>query len=271
MSSVIDLGFISIHYYSIILIVAMIVGGLLAIHEGKRFNLSKDFMFNLLFYTILFGIIGARLYFVLFNLDYYLANPSEIIMVWKGGLAIHGGIIFGLATILIYCFKYKVNILRILDIIVVSLILAQAIGRWGNFFNGEAHGPVTTLAYLQGLHLPDFIIKGMYINGEYFIPTFLFESLWCLVGFVVLFVFRKWKYCKIGQTTSLYLVWYGAGRLFIESLRTDSLMLFDFKMAQIISILMILVGVVLFAIVSKKGNKLENLYNDDSHPENIRF
>lgn len=271
MTSSIDLGFISIHYYSIILIIAMIVGGILAIYEGKKFNISKDFMFNLLFYTILFGIVGARLYFVLFNLDYYLENPSEILMVWKGGLAIHGGIIFGLVTILLYCYKYKVNTVRILDIIVTSLILAQAIGRWGNFFNGEAHGPVTTLAFLQGLHLPNFIIDGMYINGDYYIPTFLFESLWCLIGFVVLFIFRKRKYCKIGQTTCLYLVWYGLGRFFIESLRTDSLMFFDLKMAQIISLLMIIVGVVLYIIFTKKGNKLDNLYNNYENQENILY
>ena len=271
MISSIDLGFISIHYYSIILFLAMIVGGILVIHEGKKFNISKDFMFNLLFYTILFGIIGARLYFVLFNLDFYLENPIEILMVWHGGLAIHGGIVFGLITIIIYCYKYKVNTLRILDIIVVSLILAQAIGRWGNFFNGEAHGPVTTLAYLQGLHLPNFIINGMHINGQYFIPTFLFESLWCLIGFIVLLIFRRMKYRKIGQTMCLYLVWYGIGRFFIETLRTDSLMLFDFKIAQIVSLLMIITGIIIYIFIAKKGNKMDNLYNDDSQQENILF
>ena len=271
MSSSIDLGFISIHYYSIILLFAIFIGGSLVIKEGKRFNISRDFMFNLLFYTVLFGIIGARVYFVLFNLDYYLSKPLEIFMVWKGGLAIHGGIIFGLFTILFYCFKYKVNTLRILDIIVVGLILAQAIGRWGNFFNGEAHGPVTTLAYLQSLHLPEFIINGMYINGEYFIPTFLFESLWCFIGFIVLLIFRRRKYRKIGQTVCLYLIWYGAGRFFIEGLRTDSLLLFDFKIAQIVSILMILTGIVLYFILIKKGNKLDNLYNDYNKQEDILF
>ena len=225
----IDLGFITIHYYSIMIIIAILLGGKLAIMEGKKWNVPEDFMFNLLFLTILFGIIGARLYYVLFNLDYYSNNLLEIFMIWHGGLAIHGGIIFGLLTIIIYTFKYKARTFRILDIIVVSLILAQAIGRWGNFFNGEAHGPETTLSYLEGLYLPDFIINGMHINGAYYIPTFLYESLWCVLGFIVLLIFRRLKTTKIGQVTALYLVWYGVGRFIIESMRTDSLIFMNFK------------------------------------------
>lgn len=271
MSPVIDLGIISIHWYSVMILLGIVIGGRLAIIEGKKWNVPEDFMFNLLFFTILFGVIGARIYFVIFNFDYYSENLLEIFMIWNGGLAIHGGIIFGLLTILIYCHKYKANTFRILDIIVVSLLLAQALGRWGNFFNGEAHGPETTLAFLQSLHLPSFIIDGMYINGTYYIPTFLFESVWCLLGFIVLLVFRRRSFVKIGQVTSLYLVWYGIGRFFIESLRTDSLMFMDFKMAQIISILMIISGIIMFIVIRNKGNKLDNLYNDEKNLEKIRF
>ncbi len=253
MNPIIDLGFISIHVYSLFLFVAMICGSFLAIREAKKQGIEEDFIINLLFYAIIFGIIGARIYFVMFHFDYYSSNPLDIFKVWEGGLAIHGGIIAAIITIYIYCHKYKVELLKTLDILVVGLIIAQAIGRWGNFFNSEAHGPETTLAYLTSLHLPQFIIDGMYINGSYYIPTFFFESVFCLIGFIILIILRKNKNLKIGQLTSFYLIWYGLIRFFIESFRTDSLMLFSFKIAQIVSIIMIIIGIIVL-IKSKKNN-----------------
>lgn len=258
MNPVIDLGFISIHWYSIFIFLGIIVGGQLIIKESKKFGFEEDFIVNLLFFSIIIGIIGARLYFVLFNLDYYLSNPIEIFMVWNGGLAIHGGIIAALIFVIIYLYKKKVNTLRILDFLVVGLIIGQAIGRWGNFFNGEAHGPSTTLSALQDMHLPNFIIDGMNIAGTYYIPTFLFESLWCILGFIVLILFRRFKKNKIGMITGLYLMWYSIGRFFIEGLRTDSLMLFDLRIAQIISLIMFVVGIILFLFSYKKCT----LYNE---------
>ena len=258
MNPIIDLGFISIHVYSLFLFAAMLTGSFIAIREAKKQGIEENFIINLLFYAIIFGIIGARLYFVIFHLDYYSRNPLDIFKIWEGGLAIHGGIIAAIITIYLYCHKYNVEILKIFDIIVVGLILAQAIGRWGNFFNGEAHGPETTLAYLSYLNLPQFIIDGMYINGSYYLPTFFFESIFCLIGFIILIILRKLKKLKIGMLTSFYLIWYGLIRFFIESLRTDSLMLFSFKIAQIVSILMIIIGVIVL-IKAKKNN----LYNEE--------
>ena len=266
MNPVISLGPLTIHWYSIFILIGILIGGQLAIKEGEKRNIPKDFIFNLLFLTILFGIIGARIYFVIFNFDYYKSNPLEIIMIWKGGLAIHGGIIAGLLTIIIYSKKYHANIFRVLDIITPSLILAQAIGRWGNFFNGEAHGPETTLAHLQNMHLPQFIIDGMHINGVYYTPTFLYESVLCIIGFVILIIVRNLKTTKIGQTTSIYLIWYGLIRFFIEIQRTDSLMLANLKMAQIISIIMIIIGIIIF-IIKRKGI----LYHDYDNYEKINF
>ncbi len=263
MNPIIDLGFISIHWYSIILFIGIIVGAQIVIQEAKKRGFQEDFMINLLFLVVLFGILGARLYFVIFNFDYYQNNILEIFQFWQGGLAIHGGIIAGLICILVYCYKKKVNVLKILDILVVGLIIAQAIGRWGNFFNGEAHGPATTLAYLESLHLPEFIINGMYINGTYYIPTFFFESVWCLGGFIILLLLRRRKNNRLGQTTSVYLIWYGLGRFFIEGLRTDSLMLLNLKMAQLISLLMILIGIILFIIVTFIKNK-NNFYQKEA-------
>ena len=249
----VDLGFINIHLYSITLFLAMLVGGYLVLKEAKKQNIDENFITNLLFYTIIFGIIGARIYFVIFHLDYYIKNPLDILKVWEGGLAIHGGIIAGFLFIYIYCNKFHVSILKILDILVIGLIIAQSIGRWGNFFNGEAHGPETTLDFLNNIYLPDFIINGMYINGAYYIPTFLFESIFCVIGFIILLIIRNRKKLKIGQLTSFYLIWYGIIRFFIESLRTDSLMFFSFKIAQIVSVIMIIIGIVIL-IKSKKHN-----------------
>ena len=265
-----DLGFIKIYWYSVMILLGVFFAYIFIMAEAKRFGINKDFMFNLIFYIVLFSIIGARLYYVLFNLPYYTSHPVEIFKVWEGGLAIHGGIILGLIWIIIYTKKYKVSTFRILDIIVVGLLLGQAIGRWGNFFNGEAHGAVTTLNHLQSLHIPEFIIKGMQINGVYYQPTFLYESLWCLIGFILILIIRRLRYIKVGQITSFYLVWYGIGRFIIEAMRTDSLMFFGLKQAQIISVFMVVIGIVIF-VVKNKGSKLDNRYNDRSNINEIRF
>lgn len=266
----IDLGFIQIYWYSVILFIAFFIGGSLAIKEAKRWKIPEDFMINLFFYIIIFSLIGARLYYVLFNFDYYSQNILEIFEVWQGGLAIHGGLIAALIVIIIYSKKYRVGTLRLLDILVVSLILGQAIGRWGNFMNGEAFGPATTLENLQNLHIPEFVINGMYINGSYYHPTFFYESLACLIGFVVLLIYRSRKYTKIGTTTSLYLVWYGVFRFFIEGLRTDSLMLGNIKMAQLVSVLMIIIGIIMF-IILRKGSIFNNKYNDINNTRESTF
>ena len=258
MSPIIDLGIITIHWYSILIFIAILLGSNLAIKEAKRHGYDEDFMVNLLFLGVIFGIIGARVYYVIFNFDYYKDNLIEMFKVWNGGLAIHGGIIAGLISTMIICYKKKVNLIKILDYMVVGLIIAQAIGRWGNFFNGEAHGPLTTLAYLEGLHLPQFIIDGMYINGNYYIPTFLYESIWCFLGFIIMLVLRRRKFMKVGYLTSFYLVWYGFERFLVEGLRTDSLMFLSLRVAQLVSLLMVLIGVCLFIYSLHKKIKYED-------------
>ncbi len=247
-----DLGFVQIHYYSICIFIAMLIGVFLVLKEAKRQNIDENKIIDLLFYAIIIGIVGARLYFVIFHLDYYLNNPLNIFKIWEGGLAIHGGIIAALIFIYFYTKKKDLNLLKILDILVVALLIAQAIGRWGNFFNSEAHGPETTLETLNNLFVPEFVINGMQINGIYYLPTFYFESILCLLGFIIILIIRK--KCKIGDLTAFYLVWYGLVRFYIESFRTDSLMFFDFKIAQIVSIIMVIIGVVLF-IKSRKNPK----------------
>jgi len=256
----IDLGFVEIYWYSITMLLGVISGGCLAYFELKRQKMNLEYFFNMIFYVIIFAFLGARLYYVLFNLDYYLANPSEILAIWNGGLAIHGAIIGGTLTIILYNLihkKSKNQIIKYLDICSLGIILGQIIGRWGNFFNQEAHGGITTRAFLESIYVPDFIINGMTINGVIYHPTFLYESLLNIIGLIVLLIIRKNKKIKNGMLTSIYLMWYSLVRFFIESMRTDSLMLNNLKMAQVISIALFITGVILFII----SNKFANYYN----------
>lgn len=261
----------SITWYSIFILIGIIIASFVFVSECKKYKINEEFANNLIFWSVIFGIIGARIYYVLFNMSYYSANIGEIFKIWNGGLAIHGGIILGTLFAILYSLKYKVRPFKIIDMAVVGVIIAQAIGRWGNFFNGEAHGPETTRAVLEGIKIiPKFIIDGMNISGTYYHPTFYYESLWCILGFMVLLCVRKFYiYLKAGQLTGLYLIWYSIGRFFIEALRTDSLMLGNFKIAQLVSILLFIIGIVLF-LVGLKGSKFENRY-DDYELEDIKF
>ena len=200
-----DLGIVQIKWYSLFIFIAMLVASILIYREARRKKIDDDTLFNMLFYGIIIGILGARLYYVLFNLNYYLKYPLEILMIWNGGLAIHGGLLAGLLFMAYYSKKHKINILGILDILVVGVIIAQSIGRWGNFFNQEAYGGVISLSTLKSMHLPQFIIDGMYIDGAYRTPTFLYESFSSLLCFIVLILLRKTKKIHTGQLTGMYL------------------------------------------------------------------
>lgn len=258
-----------IKWYSILILIAVFISYILVKVESNRFRIPKEFMFNLMFWTIILGIVGARAYYVLFNLDYYSVNLSEIYKIWHGGLAIHGAIIAGFIVIIGYCKKYHVNTYKVLDICAPALILSQAIGRWGNFFNHEAFGSAVNYHDLVNIKIiPQFIIDNMYIDGAYHLPMFYFESLVCLLGFILILFIRRRKYVKDGQIFSFYLVWYGFCRFFIETFRTDSLMFGSFKVAQIVSVIMILVGLYIIIVQFRKP-KLDELYNRKE--ENIRF
>lgn len=240
-----SLGSFNIYWYSIFILLAVLVGFSIVIMEAKKEKVDMEKFYDMIFYTLIIGILGARVYYVLFNFMDYMKNPLEIFMLWHGGLAIHGGIIAGGLFILYYTGKHKMNTLKILDILVVGLIIGQAIGRWGNFFNSEAYGSATSARYLAYLHIPKFIIDGMKINGMYFHPTFLYESLWDLICFIILILVRKLKKLKLGMLTGIYLVWYSFGRFFIEGMRSDSLMLGNIRVAQLVSVILLILGLVL--------------------------
>ena len=249
----------NIYYYSLFILTGVIIGYFLITREAKKHNLDSKVILDFIFYTLLVGIVGARIYYVIFNLDYYMSNPIDIIKIYNGGLAIHGGVIFGLIFAYIFCKKKNINFYRILDICAPALILAQGIGRWGNFFNTEAHGGVTTLSKLKELYIPDFVINGMKIDGIYYFPTFYFESILCIVGFIIIMILRKKKNIKLGIQIGFYFIWYGIIRFIIESFRTDSLMILDFKVAQIVSIIGIIIGIIL--IISSR--KKETYYKEE--------
>ncbi len=266
----VTIGNLEIRWYSALILIACFVVLVLSEKEAERFGVKKEFIFNMLFWALIFGVIGARLYYVIFNWHMFSNDYLEIFRVWNGGLAIHGGLIFGLITIVLYCKKYNVRTMRILDFIVVPLLLAQAIGRWGNFFNQEAHGAATTVELLKSIAIPDFIIKGMTIDGIVYTPTFLYESIVCFISFIILLFVRRGKYTKVGTLTASYLVIYGTLRFFIEMSRTDALMLGGFKVAQIVSVIMFIVGLGILMFTSRKG-KFEDLYNDKSNINEVRF
>jgi len=264
----ITIGSIKIEWYSVLILIGALIAITMILRESKRYNYSSDFVFNMCFWGLIGGIIGARIYYVIFNLKLF-NSFWEVLKIWEGGLAIHGGMIVGLAIVILYCKRYNVRVIRMLDFIVPALLIAQAIGRWGNFFNSEAHGAATTLAHLQSLHIPKFIIDGMNIGGVYYHPTFLYESLWCLLGFIFILIVRRLKKTKVGHPTAIYLLWYGVGRFFIESMRTDSLMIGGFKVAQVVSVIMVIFGMFIMMINSRKG-RYEDLYEQDNN-QVIRF
>ncbi|HEI8040240.1 TPA: prolipoprotein diacylglyceryl transferase [Staphylococcus aureus] len=248
-----NLGPLSVRWYGIIIAVGILLGYFVAQRALVKAGLHKDTLVDIIFYSALFGFIAARIYFVIFQWPYYAENPSEIIKIWHGGIAIHGGLIGGFIAGVIVCKVKNLNPFQIGDIVAPSIILAQGIGRWGNFMNHEAHGGSVSRAFLEQLHLPNFIIENMYINGQYYHPTFLYESIWNVAGFIILVNIRK--HLKLGETFFLYLTWYSIGRFFIEGLRTDSLMLTsNIRVAQLVSILLILISISLIVYRRIKYN-----------------
>ena len=249
----VSIGPITIYWYSILILTAIIVGYEIALYYCKKNNIKETIIADLVLGLVISAIIGARIYFVVFKFSSYQNNLIDIFKIWEGGLAIYGGIIGGFIYILYYCKKKNFPILKLLDILSLSLLLGQSIGRWGNFFNKEAYGGIVTLESLKSLHIPNFIIQGMYIEGSYRAPTFLYESIWCLTGTIILLYIRNKKHPKEGRQIYFYLIWYGIGRFFIEGLRSDSLYLNNFRISQIISIILILIGIIGNIIIKTKN------------------
>ncbi len=243
-----------IRWYGII--IAFGVGAALFLGKlnCKTRNYSFENLIDIFIISFPFAVVGARAYYVFFQFDEYKNNIINIFNIRQGGLAIHGGVIFGLASAFFYTKYKKINFLQIADIVAPSIILGQAIGRWGNFFNGEAHGGVVTYNFIK--HFPLFIQKGMYIDGNYYHPTFLYESIWNIcVCLILIYLLRK--VLKRGTVILAYVGLYSLGRFFIEGLRTDSLMFINIRIAQLISIAGILISIIFLVYIYRKKNYRE--------------
>ncbi|EHD1579593.1 prolipoprotein diacylglyceryl transferase [Listeria monocytogenes] len=243
----IQIGSISVKWYGVIIASAVVIALLLALSEANKRKMDKEIIVDLLIWAIPISIISARIYYVIFEWDFYKNNLGEIVKIWHGGIAIYGALIGAVLTAIIFSRIKKISFWQLADVVAPSLIIAQAIGRWGNFMNQEAHGAATTRAFLEGLHLPDFIINQMYIDGAYYQPTFLYESLWNVLGFIILLIIRRTK-IRRGELFLGYVIWYSFGRFFIEGMRTDSLMWGDFRVSQVLSLLLIVlsIGIIIY-------------------------
>jgi phosphatidylglycerol:prolipoprotein diacylglycerol transferase len=236
----VNIGPLQIRWYGVIMATAFLLGIYLAYRRALQNNIDPNHILNMVTLIIPASIIGARLYYVIFAWENYAGNPLEALAIWHGGLAIHGGILGGLLAGLFSVRRYGLAVWKIADIIAPSLILGQAIGRWGNFINQEAHGGPVSEQFIS--HFPDFIKNQMFIEGSYYHPAFLYESTWDFIVFIILM--WRWPRKKTdGEIALLYLVLYSVGRFFIESIRTDSLMLGPFRVAQLVSLALIAAGI----------------------------
>ncbi|MCI7239990.1 prolipoprotein diacylglyceryl transferase [Aerococcus suis] len=257
-----------VYWYGVIIGGAILLAITLASREMRRKGFNDDFVLDLMIWAIPIGFLGARLYYVIFEWPYYLAHPTEIFAIWQGGIAIYGGVIAGALTVYFYS-KYRgFSPYFILDLAAPYLLLAQSIGRWGNFVNGEAHGgPVSESFLSHTLHLPQFIVDGMLIDGTYYHPTFLYESLWNVLGVILLLILRRQqKTLKLGETTLLYLIWYAFGRFFIEGMRTDSLYLGPLRISQVLALVIFILGIGLIIWLRHRPVK-RPYYSEISHSE----
>lgn len=247
---------LDIMWYGILIAFGVIAAIILSEYVCKINDTSFDEIINIFLVAFPAGVIGARLYYVAFEFDYYKNNLGDILNTRQGGLAIHGGIIFSMLAAYIYTRVKKESFLKFVDTAAPCIVLAQAIGRWGNFFNSEAHGGAVSLSFIQ--RFPEFIQKGMNINGIYYHPTFLYESIWDLCICIILIALIK-KKPRRGTVIASYAGLYSLGRFFIEGLRTDSLMFGNIRMAQFVSILGILICVIALLIIYKdKVFKIKN-------------
>lgn len=245
-----SLGPLEVHWYGVIIAAAIFTAISLSMREAKKRGIDGDHIIDMALWALPIAFIGARLYYVVFELEYYLQNPGEIIAIWNGGIAIYGGLIAGGLTVYWYTKKHGIPIWLMLDILTPNVLLAQAIGRWGNFINQEAHGGEVTRNFLENLRLPEFIIEQMNINGVYYQPTFLYESLWSLAGFILIVVLRNRKsLLQRGEVALTYVLWYSLGRFFIEGLRTDSLWLVDWlRVSQALSLILFVGALIVWAM-----------------------
>ena len=239
------IGPVCVRWYGLLIATALLIGAVGGCYACRKAGIDEDDFLTIFMAMAVAAIIGARAYYVIFNLPYYLNHPDQIIAVWNGGLAIHGGLIAGVFAMWAGCKYYKIRFWQLADILAPLMILGQAIGRWGNYFNQEAYGFAVDKADVPW---------AMWIDGAYRHPTFLYESIWNLLVFFFLLWLARQLFTREGEVALSYLMLYSVGRCVIESFRTDSLMLGPLRMAQVMSLCLI-AGAFLVLLYRRKTGK----------------
>ena len=254
---------LQIYWYAIIIVSGIALALWMSNREAVRVGLKEDDMTNFILWALPIAIIGARLYYILFDLEPYLADPIQIFNTRSGGLAIYGGLIAAVIVLIVYPRHNFIDPWLFLDVVAPGVMLGQAMGRWGNFTNHEAYGGETTRQFLESLHLPQFIINNMYIDGAFRQPTFFYESMWSLLGLILILIIRKKVVVKRGELFLGYVTWYSFGRFFVEGMRTDSLYFFGgLRVSQVLSLVLFVGGIALLYYRRKKRTDIK-LYERD--------
>ncbi|WP_301108244.1 prolipoprotein diacylglyceryl transferase [Sporosarcina sp.] len=235
---------LEVRWYGILIAMGIVLGYLIVQREMLKRGMHPDFLTDMLIWAIPISIISARIYYVIFTWDYYSVHPEQIIQIWNGGIAIHGALIGAVITAVIFTRKRGVSFWKVADITAPGLLIGQIIGRWGNFMNQEAHGGPVSAAFKENTIIPDWIMNQMTIDGVTYHPTFLYESLWNVVGLIVILVLRRVITVKRGEIFLFYVIWYSIGRFFIEGMRTDSLYVIGaLRAAQLVSVAGVVIGI----------------------------
>ncbi len=261
-----SIGNFSIYWYAICIATGVILALVYAYFNAKRFNVDIDKLINCFIVGVITAILGARLYYVAFKWDYFSNHPDQILNIRDGGIAIYGAIIGALLGGLIVAKVQKMELLPVLDLTMICFLIGQAVGRWGNFMNQEAFGSETDSLFRM-------VSEGT--GGVAVHPCFLYESVWCALGVLVLHIFsKKWqKY--YGQLTFLYMVWYGFERMIVEGLRTDSLYLpfaiggYQVRVSQLLSLLIVIAGIVMLVVFRNKNNFKRETKNPVKETQNV--
>ena len=249
-----SLGFLEVRWYGILIALGIVLAFIVVQKEMVKRGMHPDFLTDLLIWAVPISIISARIYYVTFTWDYYKDHLGQIMQIWEGGIAIHGALIGAFLTTYFFTKHRGISFWKVVDIAAPGLLIGQIIGRWGNFMNQEAHGGPVSEKFLETTVIPDWIMNQMTIEGVTYHPTFLYESMWNIVGLIIFLLLRRVN-LKRGEMFLFYFVWYSFGRFFIEGMRTDSLYVIgELRAAQLISIITIIVAVSLFVydVMSRK-------------------
>ena len=248
-----DIGPLSIHYYGLIIAIGLVLAVVYCSKRANQFGLNEDILLDGVLCVTPVAIICARIYYCAFTWELYADNPISVLYIWEGGIAIYGSVIGAVLGVIVFCKVKKLRITAVLDLVSLGFLIGQFIGRWGNFMNREAFGAETDSFLRMGL------MKASTGEVTYYHPTFLYESLWNFVGFVILhFLSKKRKYD--GQVALGYLVWYGLGRAFIEGLRTDSLYIGPFRVSQLLAAGSCVIALALLVILGRKLHNPADLF-----------